>query len=271
MFLKLFKHELKATAKIQTILAASLLGVSLLEALLLYLVGNIQSNSAAVGILSALTLPVLLISVIAYGMAASILVIYRFYKHKFTDEGYLTFTLPVSTDQLIWSSYLSMLLWGLVVTLVSLGSLVLVVNVLLHIMSEDVLDLFTLMGGAWEEIWSVQYMDSEIRSYLILSIVGGVISMLVGHLSVMMAVCLGAAAAKKLKLLAAFGIGYGISIALSTIQTTVTMSLGTAAGVSGQQLPLWIAPVFQIILYLALGVGSYLTVRCFMGKKLNLN
>ena len=266
MFLKLMKHELKATAKLQLILAGSLLGVSLLAAGLLYFLWDIETSSIAVDILGVLALPVLLLSAVAYGVAASFLAVYRFYKHKFTDEGYLTFTLPVSTDQLIWSSYLCLLLWALVIGLVSIGSLALVLNAVLHTISEDGMDLFTLLGGTWAEIWNVQYMDAQLRSYVILSIVGSVVSMLAWHMVVMMAICLGAAAAKKHKLLAAFGIGYGISIALTTLQTSVTLSMDAA-----MQLPLWAAPAFQTVLYLALGVGSYLTVRFFMGKRLNLN
>ena len=266
MFLKLMKHELKATAKIQLILAGSLLGVSLLEAALLYFLWDLETSSMAVDILGVLSMPVVLLSVVAYGVAASFLAVYRFYKHKFTDEGYLTFTLPVSTDQLIWSSYLCLLLWGLVIGAVSLGSLGLVLNAVLHTVSEDSMDLFTLLGGTWAEIWNVQYMDAALRSYVIWSVVGSIVSLLAGYLIVMMAVCLGAAAAKKHKLLAAFGIGYGISIALTTLQTSVMLSLDAAVG-----LPLWAAPVFQTVLYLALGVGSYLTVRYFMGKRLNLN
>lgn len=266
MFLKLMKHELKATAKLQLILAGSLLGVSLLAAGLLYFLWDLETSSIAVDILGVLTMPVVLLSVVAYGVAASFLAVYRFYKHKFTDEGYLTFTLPVSTDQLLWSSYLCLLLWALVISLTSLGSLGLVLNALLHTLSEDGMDLFTLMGGAWAEIWNVQYMDEALRSYVILSIAGSIVSMLAGHMVVMMAVCLGAAAAKKHKLLAAFGIGYGISIALATLQTSVMLGLDAAVG-----LPVWAAPAFQIVLYLALGTGSYLTVRIFMGKRLNLN
>jgi ABC-type transport system involved in multi-copper enzyme maturation permease subunit len=48
--------------------------------------------------------------------------IYRFYKNLLTDEGYLMFTLPTKTHQLITSKYLATLIWMSVSVLIIIGS-----------------------------------------------------------------------------------------------------------------------------------------------------
>ena len=271
MFLKLMKHELKATGRIQGILAASSLGVSLLGTLLLYLAQTLQGENLAVEILSILLFPTVLLSLVGCSAASWILVCYRFYRNKFTDEGYLTFTLPVTADQLIWSSYLTMLLWGLVSTLVLLGGVMLFLGTAIQTALEGEMSVFQLMQVIWENTLGLQLADPEISSYMGLSAASAVIGNLAGFLSVMMAIALGCAAAKKHKLLASFGIAYGINVLVGTLQSTVTLTVGASLGLSGVGAPLWIGPAFQLVVSLALGLISYLTLRHLMGKKLNLN
>ena len=54
------------------------------------------------------------IAVVACIVMAFVLMIIRFYKNFLTDEGYLMFTLPVTTGQLIWSKLLVSVLWVVV-------------------------------------------------------------------------------------------------------------------------------------------------------------
>ena len=58
-------------------------------------------------------LSVLLFSAAVFGgsILAFVLMIYRFYKNLMTDEGYLMFTLPVTTGQLIWSKMIVSAVW----------------------------------------------------------------------------------------------------------------------------------------------------------------
>ena len=99
---KLIKHEFRATGRI-------LLPVYLVMLLTAALVRGFQvlTEQTAGEFMRALAvLSVLLFSAAVFGgsILAFVLMIYRFYKNLMTDEGYLMFTLPVTTGQLIWST-----------------------------------------------------------------------------------------------------------------------------------------------------------------------
>lgn len=53
----------------------------------------------------------LLFSLVPFG--TTLLIAARFYKNLFTDEGYLTWTLPVSGAQQLWGKIISGLIWSL--------------------------------------------------------------------------------------------------------------------------------------------------------------
>lgn len=53
-----------------------------------------------------------------------IITLQRFWKNLMGDEGYLMFTLPVSTDALLWSKAITALVWSVATTLVVLLSVV---------------------------------------------------------------------------------------------------------------------------------------------------
>lgn len=271
MFLKLFKHELKATGKVQGILAASALAVSVLGALLLYTMYSKAEGVVVLQVMGVLMLPVLILTLVAYSVASNILLYYRFYKNKFTDEGYLTFTLPVTTNQIIWSAYLNILLWSVLSTVIGVGAIFLLVGAALTGAAGETVGMVEIWKAFWQAITQWTAMMPEMHSFAVLTLVGSVISGLAGMMSILMAITLGCTAAKKHKILASFGIAYGINLALGTLQSTVTMSLTMTVQNAGSTLPLWAGPLFQILLYLALGIGSYLTVYHFIGKKLNLS
>ncbi len=57
--------------------------------------------------------------------ATFVVILHRFYTNFFTDQGYLTFTLPVNVVNLLWSKILSALIWLFVSVVVSsLGSII---------------------------------------------------------------------------------------------------------------------------------------------------
>lgn len=99
---KLIKYEFKATARIFLPLLGALLAVSAVTRLLLGL--NWQTPHVISVALS------IMLMVAAFVMTL-ILTVQRFYKNFMTDEGYLTFTLPVNTGRLIWSKLVVAVVW----------------------------------------------------------------------------------------------------------------------------------------------------------------
>ncbi|MFR8010421.1 MAG: hypothetical protein ACLU8W_01475 [Clostridia bacterium] len=114
---KLLKHEFRATARIQLpfllmVAAATLLLVCLVavhqampERNILYTVTNIL-----IGILAFFYI----LGILAYIFAAHFCGVQRYYKNLFTDEGYLTLTLPVKNGYHQTVKLIVAVFWGIV-------------------------------------------------------------------------------------------------------------------------------------------------------------
>ena len=99
---KLLKYELKATSRVFIPLYIAILVVSIVNGLSLNLeILNIQG-------LATIVLMCLFISLFVITIVVTI---QRFNKNLLKDEGYLMFTLPVSSKHLILSKYLTSLIW----------------------------------------------------------------------------------------------------------------------------------------------------------------
>lgn len=117
MFGKLLKHDLKASAPLMLILSGITLIVSGMGAVALRLfitnAEQILSNDAAIWIAfpCMLLFYVAYFGLIIYVAAAQYIQLFRFYGSRFTDRGYLTFTLPVSAHCNFLSAAVNMLIW----------------------------------------------------------------------------------------------------------------------------------------------------------------
>ncbi len=121
---KLLKYEFKATSRILIPLYLILLITTGINRLILLL--DIFEGSLM--IIPAIMKALFMLSVITIFITAFILMIYRFYKNLLSDEGYLMFTLPAKTHQLIISKYLATLTWLLVSIIIIIGSAVLAIG-----------------------------------------------------------------------------------------------------------------------------------------------
>lgn len=102
---KLTKYEFKATARIFLPLFAAVLAVSAVTRVML---GLRWETPHVISIVLAVML------IAAAFVMTLVLTIQRFYKNFMTDEGYLTFTLPVTTGRLIWAKLIVAAVWTVV-------------------------------------------------------------------------------------------------------------------------------------------------------------
>ena len=110
---KLLKYELKATSRVFIPLYIAILVVSIVNGLSLNLeILNIQG-------LATIVLMCLFISLFVITIVVTI---QRFNKNLLKDEGYLMFTLPVSSKHLVLSKYLTSLIWTFLSFIVALLS-----------------------------------------------------------------------------------------------------------------------------------------------------
>ena len=228
MFRKLLKHELRATRGLLGALsiAAASIGVlgGIVLRLLLMLPGNNTSENPMPGLAAAglsTALGFMAMALMAYGIAVQIYLYWRFYKHKFTDQGYLTFTLPVSCGEIWFSAYAGILIWtgiSAAVIVLSIFATVLI-GAGEYILSPEVQKVF------WEA-WELFSFSEEASATAWISVAVSLISVITAPALTMGCITLGAVLAKKHKILTAFALYYGINAALSFIQSVMTVFLG---------------------------------------------
>lgn len=274
MFRKLLKHEWKATAPTLGILNLAVLVTSVVAALLLRF-DEIRYDGPF-AIILAMVMVFALIAAVVCAVAAEILLLVRFYKSRFTDQGYLTFTLPVSAHQVFLSSALNMLFWTLITGIVLIGSFTLFC----------VIGLGEAITAIYEEFQNLTSFMDPYDSYVSTSqtayqwaVIGqAVVSIPCSIVTLQTCITVGAVIAKKHKVLASFGAYYVLSFITSTVTSMLAQVIGASYmdyllyssfdlmyGVLIKQI-LWISIPMDLVLM----VGCYFLSTWLMKRKLNL-
>ncbi len=288
MLVKLLKHEWKDTYKVGLLMLGALAIVTLIGALgalmpALMSGDNLQSGAddagVVMGAISAMFISMasfwvytMAIMGIVYGM-----LIYhgiRMYKTMYSDEGYLTHTLPVTPHQLIISKVLNAGIWN---GLVSVGmSLSIVVFMIVMFSSMGVMlpeeanfqavwsEMFTQLGVTWLDI--VHMIISTILAMVIgpfTSMMTLFVSFAIGQLAPKFKAVLGVGvyfAIASVQSMIAFGLGMVFSLG-STIVASVTNSMPSVTSNTDASL----------VISLIMLVGGYFVSRTIITKKLNLS
>ena len=182
MFAKLLKHEWRATRGIVALLCVIILisGVTI-GGVMYYMLRTesqqsenvslaeggfaivVEEEDAAMSDLAMVLCMVLLscgIVAIAVCCAAVVFfLVYRFYKRCFTDEGYLTFTLPVSNHQILLSSIVNCIIGTLLVILAAALAVAIIFGMFLLAINSIQTILWADVWTAWNEVWQ-QLRDS---------------------------------------------------------------------------------------------------------------
>jgi len=191
-----------------------------------------------------------------------LIIIRRFYLNTFKDEGYLTHTIPISTDVLIWGKLLPAVAW------VMAGVLVVALSALFYF---DIL----------REFWSALYMMPpelpfwaiEIGLELILGLLNLILGLFVTVLSFYNALCIGQLV-NRAKILIAILVFFGFNIAFSTtsyVLGRVFYAFGATSRFSPSPLfNMTFNPGLDFVLTLLQGVTYYLITRWILRNRLNL-
>ena len=270
MFAKLLKHEWKATWRYIGILClgavvASVMGGGAMRYLVKLSEQAEELDGTVLEVVSVFLLvgAFLAIAVCAVGGFAMLMV--RFYRGRFTDEGYLTFTLPVSTHEILLSSLVNTLLNLLLLTVVVLASGLILL--LIGISAEQI---------AWEELRQalpqIREALAKVFTVPVLKIMGtmaaaGIAGTVWEVICLMLAITLGALAAKKHKILAAVGFFYGIQMAVGIVQTGTMLSAVVESGESA----FFAAMLRPTVMHLVLAVAGYFLMWYLTDRKLNLS
>ena len=287
MFAKLLKHEWRATRGIVALLCVIILisGVTI-GGVMYYMLRTesqqsenvslaeggfaivVEEEDAAMSDLAMVLCMVLLscgIVAIAVCCAAVVFfLVYRFYKRCFTDEGYLTFTLPVTNHQILLSSIVNCIIGTLLVILAAALAAAIIFGMFLLAINSIQTILWADVWTAWSEVWQ-QLRDSFVKNIDQLALLGfsSIASALGSLICLMLSVTVGAMLARKYKILAAVGVYYGISMVESFVFSMVAFSASTTQNTTS----LLAAPG---IMNLLIAVAGYFLMHWLTSRKLNL-
>lgn len=210
---KLIKHELAATGRLLLPMQGILLIISVVGWLLLNL--KVFDEHIEIGIIM---LMFYILFIYAIAIATNIYLAVRFYKNLFTDEGYLSFTLPVKPYMHLWSKGICMVIWQ-VVNLVMIVLSVCILMCYQNILGEVVNGLATTDWSVLEEI------GLSLPGIISFSVAFFIINGLFGITTIFVSVCIGQLA-NTYKAAASIGTYVIIQVCyqiIATIMSSVTM------------------------------------------------
>lgn len=280
MFGKLMKYDNRKLSKYMFPLFAAATIASVVMSLMLFLMINMGDSSEEFGFTVLLMMGMVMVMFVAYMVIIAaysgsyILIGVRFYKNLISDEGYLTFTLPVTAGQILNSKILSAFIWRILSGLVLILNIVIVFlgvlpSALEEILADNYIRLF--FDAFFEEINATIGMGQFVG--LIISIVLFAIVMEMLSLGILyLAITLGGVMAQKHKALA----GIAIYMALNSVVSTV-IQIGyfiLMSAVSAVQEPSVSMVIIFLLVCTALLAGIaliiYFVIRYLLQNKLNL-
>ena len=270
MFTKLLKHEWRATRGMLGTLCLVCLGASLLGGgTMRYLISATfqEAQHDAIVVINVLAMVAAMIVVAVAGVAGLFLYIGRFYKSRFTDEGYLTFTLPVSTHQNLLSSMANTAI-GMVLVFFAICA---ALGIWLTIGFSGIPDFYQTVWEKLPELWDIfKHVCGQMPwKYVALFLLDVLTGSACGLVLLMLSVTIGSIIAKKHKILAVVGLYYGIHVALSIV-TGFIMAMGAFSGADGK---VWMMRYFggMALLMAVVSLAGYFLMYWLVDRKLNLN
>lgn len=287
MFRKLLKYDLGSVARLWWIGAVTSVAAALAGSFLIRFSNSVSEHETNNGWLlfaaaaARLVFFACIAAIFISFIFTLILVFVRFYRHFFTDEGYLTFTLPVKRSTLLLSKTANAAIWFCAQFAVTGISVLLILMIgakpegggFLNLgFFEEVREFFVF---GWEAIgaWLIVYTAE--------ALLGVAVYLAYSILLVYFCITFGAVIAKKAKIIASIGVYYAVTVLLGTIGQFCLMLLA-AIMVSGAAVVLENAPQDQIctvvsfvILAVVCAIASltalfYSVTQLMLDRKLNL-
>lgn len=282
---KLFKYEWKATSKMGLLMLAAIGIVTLLGVLGFVLpIASMETKYSYADedsiqmilttLVSMVTIMVYIITLmgVVYGMMIFLGV--HFYKTMYSDEGYLTMTLPVTPRQLIISKVLNGGIWYAIVYFAMGISVIVLMVAMMFAMGTAVdpsVDMQREMGMVFAEIWDVLNIE------IIHIIVSVLLMLIITPVSAMMmlfgAITIGQLASKYRALMGIL-VYFGISMVNGVINYIIgfVMNMGSyaVASVTNTMPSLAISYDASVLASVIMAVVFYFVSHHILSKKLNM-
>ena len=264
---KLLKHEWKEISVIPCVLSVVLLILSVISGFSFL---GIREGAADVSRFMTIMLWLLFyFALIAVSLGITIYLAVHFYKTMYTDEGYLTHTLPVSGRELLWSKLIPMAAWSLLTMLVvALAVLIFGGMGMLFAGREGIVAVI------WEEIHELirqmQLMGgSSLTAFIISMVYIMIVGIFNGPMMLAASIAIGQLVGKH-RILGSIGAYFGIMTVFQIVSQVVFFSI--MIGFEGDNpLPLLTGMYFGIgTVSLVVTVLLYFVTEYLVTKKLNL-
>lgn len=280
MFAKLLKHEFRSNALALSILSAATVGMGIAAGFLLRLLmnygdtlNNMEDGGETLYVLvmsgSMLSLTFCILGMIGCFVATFIILLIRYYRSRFTDQGYLTFTLPVNSHQIFLSAFLNIMIR------MTIAAAVLIISIILIM-------LIGIVGTGYTLSDLTDYVlpsQTELPvGYTVVDTVHSVVGAIYTVVIAMTCITLASTWVKRNRILLAFGLYYGVSQVVGTLESAFsvfTLIGGAQDQFYGDVTAIYndsiIAVVLMIIVKLGLIAGGYILSTQLTKKKLNLS
>lgn len=277
MFSKLFKYDFRSVKRIGLpvlligwgVIALSTAGMALFSWMLGAFHGEFELAMASIGLVLTMMMGVMVLYGVTFAIPIAIYV--DFYKTLITDQGYLTFTLPVKASHILLSKLLNGFIWTVLSMLTSyVGLLGLVFGAGLGF------DGVEEMGSMLEGMYLVFTLGGEEGIFSsILMFLLAIVYMVNSLLLIFMAIFFGSVIAKKNKLLAAVGCVFGVNFIYGMVVSVAMIMILVFSSAIGA-----VVDNMSVVLNLSLGIGTvllaglcvlfYFLTKHMMERKLNL-
>ena len=177
MLRKLFKYEFKNTAKLMLTIYAVLAAMTLLGTIVLSCTVDIEKPGTGLSIFLLLLLIFYILSVFALFIVTYVYMCIHFYKTMYSDQGYLTHTLPVSSITIFHVKLVTSLVWML------LSSLLMGLSVLALMGGATHGEIFQVFGAELSKEFTDAF-NMGIGQFTVLIIISIILSSLVYLLTV---------------------------------------------------------------------------------------
>ncbi len=218
---KLLKHEWKAVWKIPVLLIGILLAAAMMAGFTFHL-PIWDSEWVGLPLSGVMMIITFYVAIIGVSLGITIYFAVRYYKNMFTDEGYLTNTLPVSSHQLLLSKVITMFSWDIISILAIAASVAIFMGMIILAFMEPG-DGKTIVDGFWElfdmSIWDSPYMQ-EFEGFCVSMIVMVLASAFSGTMTIVASVTIGQMV-RRHRILGAFGAYFAIGTVMQIISTVI--------------------------------------------------
>lgn len=259
MLKKLLRYDLKSVFKYWWIAALTSVGISFFGGTCLAAITSEQNNPSVLTALSGIGIFVAIMGLSAFMLTSTILIFIRFYKNFFTDEGYLTFTLPVRRSQLINSKLIMSIVLGFATSTVFLIDILILT--LIGVGDKIGLEDISYMMTEFADIMNFKvalYMCIYILEFLLFILLSAIAS----TLFLFGCITFASIITKKAKVITAIGIYYvATSVVSSVVQFLYLFVIGALSD--------WFASIpndmyAPIIAVIALIIIAFMAVVCLL-------